>query len=159
MKRMMVSAVVLCLCGLAVYGCASIIHGTSQDVGISSQPSQAEVVINNQTHGKTPLVAKLSRKDNHIIKINLPGYQPYETTLTRNVSGWVWGNVLFGGLIGLAVDAISGGIYNLTPEQIVATMASENVKVSDNGLYIAIVLLPQPEWNKVASLTPQHSMR
>ena len=148
----------ICFCTLAIiWGCASIMHGTTQDVTVSSSPSQAEIIIDNQTHGKTPLIAKLSTGDNHTIKINLPGYQPYETILTRSVSGWVWGNIAVGGLIGLAVDAISGGLYNLTPEQVVGVLAPTAVKVSDNGLYIAIVLSPNPEWKKIASLTPQHS--
>ena len=86
-------------------------HGTSQDLGISSSPTNATVMIDNVDAGKTPLVGKLSRKDNHIIKIQLGGYQPFEGTVTRKVSGWVWGNILFGGVIGLAVDAISGGLY------------------------------------------------
>src|SRR5882724_5849028 len=99
-------------------GCASIMHGTSQDVGISSQPSGAEVTLDNAPAGKTPVVTHMKRGDNHILKLELPGYAPYEATFTKSVSGWVWGNILFGGLIGLGVDAITGGLYNLTPEQL-----------------------------------------
>jgi len=32
------------------------------------------------------------------------------------------GNIVFGELIGLAVDAMSGGLYNLTPTQISAQL-------------------------------------
>src|SRR6266404_2478012 len=102
---------VACGITLGVSGCATIIHGTRQDVGISSTPTGASVSIDNTENGKTPLIAKLTRKDNHIVKIELAGYQTFEATLTRSVSGWVWGNIAFGGLIGLAVDGISGGIY------------------------------------------------
>lgn len=56
--------------------------------------------IDNAASGQTPYVAKLSRKDKHIIHIAADGYQPADLTLTRSVSGWVWGNLLFGGLIG-----------------------------------------------------------
>jgi hypothetical protein len=31
----------------------------------------------------------------------MPGYQPIDLALTGSVSGWVWGNVAFGGLTGL----------------------------------------------------------
>src|SRR5256885_14019069 len=103
---------------LCVGACASIIHGTHQDVGISSNPTAAHVTVDGQQTGTTPVVAHLTRKDNHIVRLELPGYKPYEATLTRGVSGWVWGNIVFGGLIGLAVDAISGGMYKLTPEQL-----------------------------------------
>jgi hypothetical protein len=33
-------------------------------------------------------------------------------------SGWVWGNIAFGGLIGLGVDFISGGAYQLYPDNL-----------------------------------------
>ena len=90
---------------LALSACASIMHGTSQDVGISSTPTSASVSIDNSDKGQTPFVAKLSRKDNHVIHIAADGYQPADLTLTHSTSGWVWGNLLFGGIIGLAVDA------------------------------------------------------
>jgi hypothetical protein len=57
-----------------------------------------------------------------MLKAELPGYAPYEMAFTKSVSGWVWGKVLFGGLIGLGVDAISGGLYYLTPEQVMGEM-------------------------------------
>ena len=36
-------------------------------------------------------------------------YQPFDMTLTRSVSGWVWRNIVFGGLIGLASRGLSDG--------------------------------------------------
>ena len=134
--------------------CASIIHGTQQDIGISSSPTGAAVTIDSATHGTTPIVAKLTRKDNHIVRIELAGYQPYETTVTHSVSGWVWGNIVFGGLIGLAVDAISGGLYKLTPEQVSATLLAKSASVATtpDGLYLAVVLSPAPGWEKVGQL-------
>ena len=107
---------------IALSGCATIMHGTSQDIGFQSAPTNAKVTVDGLPMGNTPVVAKLSRKDNHIVKMNLEGYQPFEATLTRGTSGWVWGNIVFGGLIGLAVDAMSGGLYNLTPTQISAQL-------------------------------------
>ncbi len=134
--------------------CASIIHGTHQDVGISSSPTNAAVKVDGNIVGNTPVNAKLTRKDRHIISIEMPGYQPYETTFTRGVSGWVWGNIAFGGLIGLAVDAIDGGMYQLTPEQIHAEMRSQNASVMrlGDGLLFAVVLKPDPAWQKVGQL-------
>ena len=96
-------------------GCASIIHGTTQEIGITSIPIDAEVTVDGGTVGRTPVIADLSRKNQHFVTIELDGYMPYETTITKSASGWVWGNIVFGGLIGLAVDAISGGFYTLSP--------------------------------------------
>jgi hypothetical protein len=144
------SAAVVCL-----GACASIMHGTHQDVGISSSPSGAQVSIDGQSMGKTPVVAHLKRKENHIVHLELAGYKPYDTTVTRSVSGWVWGNIVIGGLIGLAVDAISGGLYKLTPEQVSASLLSAGTAgtvLPGDGVYIAVVLRPEPGWQKVGQL-------
>ncbi len=145
---------VAAIASLSVAACCSIIHGTRQDVGISSNPSAARVSVDGIQTGTTPVIAHLTRKDNHFVRIELAGYKPYETTLTRKVSGWVWGNLVFGGLIGLAVDAISGGLYNLTPEQVSGTMLTNSADIvpTRDGLYVMVVLKPQPQWQKVGQL-------
>lgn len=139
---------------ISLFGCCSIIHGTRQDVGISSSPTGALVKIDNVQSGNTPVIAKLTRKDNHYVRIEMPGCQPYETTLTRSVSGWVWGNIVFGGLIGLAVDAIDGSLYKLTPEQMSATLAANHASIATtgDGIYLVAVLKPEPGWVKVGQL-------
>lgn len=154
MYRALPRRVVIAIASLAVAACCSIIHGTHQDVGISSNPTSARVTIDGQTAGTTPVVAHLTRKDNHFVRIELPGYKPYETTLTRKVSGWVWGNIVFGGLIGLAVDAINGAMYNLTPEQVSAALLANNaaLKPTHDGLYVLVVLKPEQDWQRVAQL-------
>lgn len=142
--------------GTCLAGCASIMHGTNQDIGISSSPSGAKVVVDNLNGAQTPYVAKLSRKDNHLVRITMDGYAPVELTLTRSVSGWVWGNLVFGGLVGLAVDAISGGLYKLNPEQLQATLAKQGARVAPrtDGIYVVLVKLPDPAWRKVGQLAP-----
>lgn len=139
---------------LLLGACASIMHGTHQDVGISSAPTGAAITIDNLRSGNTPVIAKLTRKDNHIVRIEMPGYQPIDLTLTRSVSGWVWGNVAFGGLFGLAVDAIDGGMYKLSPEQLTASLITTNasIKKLGDGLYVLVVLKPESDWAKVAQL-------
>ena len=139
---------------VSLTGCCSIIHGTRQDVGISSAPTGAMVKIDNVSSGNTPVVAKLTRKDNHFVRVELSGYQPFDMTLTRSVSGWVWGNIVFGGLIGLAVDAIDGAFYNPSPEQVSATPAANHASVSKtgDGIYLFAVLKPEPGWVKAGQL-------
>jgi uncharacterized protein YceK len=141
---------------ILIVGCASIMHGTRQNIGISSSPTGASVTIDNVPHGITPVIADLKRKDNHIVKIEMKGYKPFEATLTRKVSGWVVGNILFGGLIGLAVDAITGGLYNLTPDQISATLLKEGVGFlyKEDSIYIMVVFKPDPGWRKIGALMP-----
>ncbi len=140
--------------GLMLTGCASIMNGTTQNIGFSSSPTGATIIVDNMKYGKTPAVIRLTRKDNHIVKITLKGYQPYEVTLTRDISGWALGNILFGGIVGLAIDAISGGLYKLTPAQVHANLSKnqESILFRKNFLYVAVVLMPDPRWEKIGKL-------
>ena len=154
MNRTTLVAMIVCVTALSA--CASLMHGTSQDIGISSSPTNASVTVDNMMKAQTPFVAKLSRKDNHIIHIAADGYAPADLTLTRSTSGWVWGNIVFGGLIGLAVDAMTGGLYNLTPEQLSSTLARQAASIdpSKDGIYVLLVPAAEKSWTKVGQLRP-----
>ena len=141
------------LCGLtALTGCATIMQGPMQDVGFASTPTGASITVDHKPCGVAPTLVTLSRNATHVVRIEMPGYQPYETTLTRSVSGWVWGNIVFGGPIGLAVDAISGSLYKLTPEQISGTLVTKTAKAESDNFTVAVVLFPDSSWQKVGQL-------
>ena len=144
----------LSLAVLLSNSCATIMHGSSEDVGLSSTPTNAKVYVDNHEIGMTPTVVNLRRKDNHIVRMELAGYQPFEATITRSTSGWVWGNIVFGGLIGLAVDATTGGLYKLTPQQVAAQLARQGaaVRSTRDGVYVAVVLRPDPAWERVGRM-------
>ena len=136
-------------------GCATILKGTGQGMSITSRPSGAEVLVNNESKGVTPVSTKLRRKENHTIVIRLDGYEPYETVLTRQTSGWVFGNVLFGPgvVIGIAVDAISGGMYKFEPNAVNADLGTTAEATSSEGkLHVVLVPRANPEWIKVGQL-------
>lgn len=141
---------------IALASCATIMHGTGQKLDIMSTPGGAKVFVDKQSQGMTPVEAKLSRKDHHFVRLELEGYEPFETTITRKVSGWVWGNIVFGGLIGLAVDAISGGLYKLSPEELQAEMKKTGVsyRLEPDTMLITVTLRPDPRWEKVGQLQP-----
>ena len=121
-------------------GCASIICGTSQEVAVNSSPSEATVKVNGMLRGQTPVTLDLKRNKSHTIRIELEGYQPYNVILRRGVNGWVFGNIIFGGLIGLVIDAVDGAIYTIKPNTIQASLledkeatVSVNVQKSPKG--------------------------
>ena len=146
--------VALVLVATMITGCATIMNRTTQTIGITSRPSGAAVSIDGASQGVTPVIAKLERKRTHAVLITLDGYQPFETTIKRRVSGWVLGNILFGGLIGLVIDTVSGGLYTLTPDQISAEMkrAGASARLQPDTLYVAVVMQPRPEWKKIGQL-------
>jgi predicted small secreted protein len=143
-------------CALLLTNCGTIMQGARQEVSVSSSPTSARILIDGQPMGQTPVTLDLKRKDKHTVRLELDGYQPYEMAMRRSVSYWVAGNIIFGGLIGLAVDAISGGMYKLSPEQITAELAAGTSAVMrDEELFITVVLVPNPEWEQIGQLTPQ----
>ena len=151
MKRLLILPLLL------LTGCATIVHGTNESVAISSSPSHGQVFVDNQYIGSTPMIVKMARREKHTVRIELKGYQPYEMTLTPHFSGWALGNIVFGGFLGLAVDAISGGLYQLTPDQINAEMRKREfaVEKSEGGAFVAIVMQVDPSWKQIGNLKPQ----
>ena len=135
-------------------GCATIMQGTTQELSVSSSPTGAQVTVNGQAKGTTPAVLDLKRKDNHVVRVTMDGYQPFEVALSRSTSGWVWGNLVFGGIPGLAVDAITGGLYKLSPEQISAALSKEDVvtELDEDRLVILVALRPDPAWERVGQI-------
>jgi hypothetical protein len=117
---------------LTLAGCASIISGTSQDVKISSSPAAANIKVERSSktgmetvwQGQTPANVSLKRKYAYLLSVSLDGYQPIEMPLESSTNGWVWGNLLFGGLIGLVIDYSNGAAKKLEPDQIDVQLVS-----------------------------------
>ncbi len=66
------------------------------------------------------------------------------------------GASLFGVAIRLAVDAITGELSKLTPEQVAANLQKQaaSLRKMDGLLYVTVVLRPDPSWRKVGQLAP-----
>lgn len=126
MIKSFVSILLAFTCLFLATGCCTIIHGPRQAVGITSSPSGAEVTLNGQSFGKTPVIAKLRRDINHIVKLELPGHDAYETTIIKHIDVWIWGNLISGGVIGLVVDALTGSLYKLNPGQVEANFSKQS---------------------------------
>ena len=130
MKMSKTPMLLLCslLCGAGVTfllsSCASIIHGTRQSVSVNSIPSGAKVIVKGVEMAKTPAVIELKRnKTNIVLCFEKEGCQPVEVALNRKVDGWIVGNIVFGGIIGLAIDFINGAAYHLNPSEVNITLA------------------------------------
>lgn len=60
------------------------------------------------------------------------------------LSGWYFGNLVFGGLIGmLIVDPLTGAMYNLKPEKIEQPLTASQSEVIRNGEGVLVVLASQ----------------
>lgn len=156
MNKLLAGALVVGF-SLAATGCASIVHGTNEKFTFVSKPTHASVTMDGTKVGKTPTVLNLSRRNNHYISIKLPGYNVQTIYLQKTVSGWAFGNILFGGLIGVGIDAVDGAMYKLTPSDLNVYSPDSKVRYTKNMHKFVVVLVKNPSknWKKIGQL--QHS--
>lgn len=123
MVNNLVPFVAALICGALLSGCATVVNGTTQKIGVSSTPMGADVLIDNQQHILTPASVALDRSQSHTFVFKKEGYQDDSFVITSSTSGWVWGNVLLGGLVGGVVDFASGGARKLSQDSVHVTLA------------------------------------
>ena len=110
---------------LNVQGCASIVGDSRYPVAVSSAPPGAsfDVTDKNGTvvhSGNTPSTVTLKSGKGYFtgqtytLHFKKEGYPDKTVELDSSLSGWYWGNILIGGLIGmLIVDPLTGAMYKL----------------------------------------------
>lgn len=104
-------------------GCASIVCGTSQKVHIDSEPRGAKIFVNDEAKGVTPKTLAIKRKAAPaVVRLEKEGYEPEEEHIGQEFNWWYAGNILFGGLIGVVVDAVDGAMWKLDKEDIYAEL-------------------------------------
>ena len=108
-----------------------MIAGTTQDVYVQTDPAGADCKVDRQGASvglvrPTPGRVNVSRsKETMIISCSLDGYQKSDEVVVSSFSGATIGNILLGGVIGLAVDAASGA-NNKYPDRVIIVMTPES---------------------------------
>ena len=121
---------------LGATGCGTVVNGIHQDLAITSHPGGAQVSVDGISKGTTPVVVPVTRKHAHVVKVEHEGYQPMEASVVPQTSIWEWGNVIFAWLPGLAVDAWTGGMYELSHDRVNAvfpTQTERTIKTVQGG--------------------------
>ncbi len=124
---MKTAALLLAMLSIVLLGsCATIISGTSQEVSLSSTP-RAKIEIKANTgivyySGDSPVVVKLPRKYSYTVTIQAGGYASQTVLITKQFNAWFIGNIIFGGIPGGVVDAITGAMWNLEPSLLAVTL-------------------------------------
>ena len=133
MKKVISLTLVLSVLSVTIFGCAAIIHGTKQKIPVNSSPSGAKVIVMGAHKASTPAVIELSRSESNIVlRFEKDGYEPVDVAITRSVDGWIVGNIIFGGIIGLVVDFASGAAYKLTPNEVSVNLQKQEALLQNN---------------------------
>jgi hypothetical protein len=118
---------------LVFTGCATLTKGSSQTITVATDPPGATCTISregktvavvNPTPGSIPV--EKSSKDLSIV-CDKSDYQPSAGALASSFEAMTFGNILLGGLIGVAIDAGSGAM-NEYPTLITLTLVPDTFK-------------------------------
>jgi len=91
--------------------CAAILSGGRGKVKATSNPDGAEVYVNGEKMGQTPVTLRLKTKGEYSIEIKKDGYKSQTFKVTNKVgAGWIVLDVIFG-LVPVIVDAATGSWY------------------------------------------------
>lgn len=96
---------------LTLGSCATVITGKHDLLDVNSSPPGASFTTNTGVKGTTPAKVEVPDDVDVEFRFELPGYADGTCTSAKYMSGWVWGNILLGGILGLIIDFASGGIY------------------------------------------------
>ena len=130
MKKILLIAI---LSSFLLSGCSTIMNGTSHSLTVNSSVQRAKVYVNEIYKGETPISLDLPTDEKtYTIKIEADGYIPYIEVLQRKASGWVWGNIFLGGLIGLGVDMATGGLYVYEKDNVTGNLTKVTVDTLKN---------------------------
>jgi hypothetical protein len=98
---------------LLTSSCATIFKGNSSKINFNSNPQGAQIYVNGNYMGDTPILLKLESKQTYNIEFKKEGYKTKAFNITNHVGvGWIVLDVIFG-LVPVVVDAATGSWYEL----------------------------------------------
>jgi hypothetical protein len=111
----------------AFASCATVTRGVHDKLSVQSEPSGAEAKLSSGETAITPAKFVKSRRESFSVTVSKPGYISQTVRVESKVSATggtaMAGNVVAGGLIGMAVDAGTGALYSLYPNPVVVQLA------------------------------------
>ncbi|MBC7979264.1 MAG: hypothetical protein H7Y36_01720 [Armatimonadetes bacterium] len=133
---------------LLLSNCATIMSSQAVPTTIDSTPSKMAYKVIDETgavvsQGYTPSTVTLSRSAGYFkpgkytIEISKKGRVVGKESVSATVSGWYFGNILIGGLIGMViVDPMSGAMYRMPENVTVSTTSMASASEPPQALQI-----------------------
>jgi hypothetical protein len=143
---------------LLLTGCASIVSKTSWTITINSSPSEAKISIKDKKGieiytGSTPATLKLKSgagffsKARYQVTFEKAGYEKKVVPVEFKLNGWYWGNIIFGGPLGLLIiDPVSGAMFKLETEFLNETLTKSVASVDTKELQLLDINNIPAEW-------------
>jgi len=137
-------------------GCGAIMHGTRQTIELQSSPSGAKIATNpEQGTFTTPSSLNLERKNDYLITFSMPGYAPATLNLHKSIgTGTLIADIFLGGLVGVAVDGLTGAWYGLSPESASVALVKNGAGDGPEEVHVSFGRQPNSNTATVRSDVP-----
>lgn len=139
-------------------GCGTITQGTSQSIPVQSSPNGVSLNVEGVQY-TTPTTLELSRKKEYVLHFSMEGYESAQVRITRSLSGSYLVFDILLGLIGVVVDAATGGWYNLKPEFVTVSLSKISAVPGPAEIGIAIAGIEHTGQLKIDSSVPGIEVR
>ncbi len=119
------------LLGLMSGACSTIVSGTDQSVTVITEPSGAECTLERDgvaiaVINPTPGTVNVDKSSQNIsVLCTREEHQDSAGVLSSTFESMTFGNILFGGVIGVAIDASSGAM-NQYPDSVTIVMVPDS---------------------------------
>jgi cobalamin biosynthesis protein CbiD len=132
---------VIALAVLATPGCATLVKGTTQIVTVSTEPAGANCILSREGRqvaviNPTPGTVTVDKARGTIsVACRKVGFQDSVGAMASSFQSMTFGNIIFGGLIGVAVDAASGAMNEYPPLITITLVPEEFASVADRDVF------------------------
>ena len=140
--------------------CGTIMNGGAKKVPISTDPPNATAFYDGKEVGKTPCVIKVYKRE-PTITLTLDGYHTQLIEPGTRGNGWVFGNIILGGIPGFLLDAMAGSFSIVNDDPIYLHLAPGTDAAPATWKRPKPVMVDNSEdskgWTKVETIGPAGS--
>ncbi|MCW1734442.1 PEGA domain-containing protein [Anaerorudis cellulosivorans] len=156
-SRYIKTAIIFIVGTILLSSCATIVSKSTYPLSIESEPNNAKVSITDKNGkevflGNTPATVKLKAgsgfftRAEYQVKFSSPGCEDKVVPVTFKIDGWYFGNILFGGLIGmLIVDPATGAMWKIETDYLKETL-EKSANIADAEMKIVDINDIQESW-------------
>ncbi|SLN69471.1 hypothetical protein [Oceanibacterium hippocampi] len=132
---------ILAIASVGLSACATLVEGTDQTLTVITDPSGATCRLERDgtaiaVVNPTPGSVKVDKdKDQITILCQKDGFQESGGVLSSKFQGMTFGNILFGGLIGVAIDAGSGAMHEYPDSLTIRLIPASFVSIEERDAF------------------------
>ncbi|HEX8460638.1 MAG TPA: PEGA domain-containing protein [Segetibacter sp.] len=159
------TATVVLSLALLFSNCASIVSKSNYPISIRTDPAGATVSITDKKgkeifRGTSPATVTVKSgagffsKAEYQVRLSSPGFAEKIVPINFKLNGWYWGNIFFGGFVGmLIIDPATGAMWRVVDPVVYETLTKSTAVTKEPTLKImSIAEVPENLKSKLVSI-------